>query len=175
MTRILVMGDTHCQTWEEVHPRIREMVPDMDIVVHCGDLTKIAVAEGLRKAARRAVVVHGNSDPPDITVALPKQELLEVEGKRIAVIHPYWGGPPFDPALILDNFEGPIDIVLFGHTHDTLNEERDGVLYLNPGQSYRSFLTDATVALLTIEGDNVTSDIHLIENWRDKYPGNKKD
>ena len=84
MTRILVMGDTHCQTWDEVHPGIREMVPDMDIVVHCGDLTKIAVAEGLRKAARRAVVVHGNSDPPDITATLPKQELFEIEGKRIA-------------------------------------------------------------------------------------------
>ena len=174
MTHILVMGDTHCRTWEEVHPNIRKLVPEADIVVHCGDLTNIAIAEGLKKEAQQAIVVHGNSDSPDITAALPKQEVLKIQGKTIAITHPYWGGPPFDPAIILNDFDEQIDIVLSGHTHDPMNEERDGVLYINPGQAYRSFLTDATVAFLDIDDGKVSSQIHVIENWRDRYPGNRK-
>lgn len=170
MTRILVLGDTHCRLWEQVHPEIRRLVSEVDVVVHCGDFTGLGVVEGLRRNARRAVLVCGNSDPAEVRRDLPVQEVVDVQGRRIGVTHPHWGGPPFELELLLDDFTPPLDAVLFGHLHETVNELRDGVLFLNPGQAYRSFLTDATVALLTVSDGLLSAEIQVIEPWRDRYP-----
>ena len=149
-TRIVVVSDTHCRDWEEVHPRIKAAVSEADIAVHCGDFTGIDVVEGFRRDAKIGVLVHGNSDPVEIRQALPYVELIEVEGKRIGVLHPAWGGPEFEPDELLGDFADSVDAVLFGHLHETMNEVRDGILYLNPGQGYASFMVPATIAVLTV-------------------------
>ena len=147
-----MVSDTHCQDWEEVHPDIRAAVAEADIAVHCGDFTRIGVVEGVRQSAKRAIVVHGNSDPVELRQALPYVETLEVEGQRIGVTHPAWGGPPFELDELLPDFPGPVDAILFGHLHETVNERRDGVLFVNPGQGYPSFMVPATIAIVTVEG-----------------------
>ena len=62
-TRIVVVSDTHCRDWEEVHPEIRRLVAGADVAVHCGDYTGMAVVEGMRSSARQAVVVHLRISP----------------------------------------------------------------------------------------------------------------
>ena len=165
-TRIVVVSDTHCRDWDEVHPKIRSAVSAADIAVHCGDFTRTGVVEGLRRSARKAVVVHGNSDPVEIRRAIPYVELLEVDGKRIGVTHPAWGGPPFELAQLLPDFPEPVDAVLFGHLHETVNEVRDGVLFLNPGQGYSSFRVPATIATLTIQDGDMKAEIQVVEEGR---------
>ena len=154
-TRILVIGDTHVRTWDEVHPRVREAVAEADVAVHCGDIVRMDVVEGLRAAAKRAVVVHGNSDPPDVRQALPRRELFEVDGVRIGVTHPAWGAEEFEPQRLLPDFtehgERTADVICYGHLHEPVNESHDGVLFLNGGQAYPSFLVRATMAWLVIE------------------------
>ncbi len=154
-TRILVIGDTHVRTWDEVHPRVREAVAEADITVHCGDIIRMDVVDGLRAAAKRAVVVHGNSDPTDVRRALPGRELFEVDGVRIGVTHPAWGAEEFEPQRLLPDFtedgERMADVICYGHLHEPVNESHDGVLFLNGGQSYPSFLVPATMAWLVIE------------------------
>ena len=150
-TRIVVFSDTHCHTWDEVHPDIKTEVSAADIAVHCGDVVRMDVVDGMRLAAKRAIVVHGNSDPPDLRQALPYVEVLDIEGIRIGVTHPAWGGPEFPPPDLLADFAETPDIILFGHTHEPLNETIDGVRYLNPGQGYPSFMVAATIAVLTID------------------------
>ncbi len=159
-TRILVIGDTHVRTWDEVHPRVREAVAEADVAVHCGDIIRMAVVEGLRAAAKRAVVVHGNSDPPDVRRALPRRELFEVDGVRIGVTHPAWGAEEFEPQRLLPDFsedgKRTADVICYGHLHEPVNESHatdDGaeVLFLNGGQPYPSFLVRATMAWLVIE------------------------
>ena len=154
-TRILVIGDTHVRTWDEVHPRVREAVAETDIAVHCGDIVRMDVVEGLRAAAKRAVIVHGNSDPPEVRQALPHRELFEVDGVRIGVTHPAWGAEEFEPQRLLPDFtedgERTADVICYGHLHEPVNELHDGVLFLNGGQSYPSFLVRATMAWLVIE------------------------
>ena len=161
-TRIVVFSDTHCHRWDEVHPDIRVAVAEADIAVHCGDLVRMDVVDGLRGAAKRAVVVHGNSDPPDVRRAIPYVRTLEVEGARIGVIHPAWGGPEFPPEDLLGDFTEQVDAILFGHTHEPLNEVRDGVLYLNPGQGYPSFMVAATIAVLTIDNGRLEAEIRTV-------------
>ena len=101
---IVVVSDTHCYRWDEVHPYIRKAVAEADIAVHCGDFTRLDVVEGVRRTAKKAVAVHGNSDPVEIREALPYIEVIEVEGKRIGVIHPAWGGPPFELEELFKDF-----------------------------------------------------------------------
>jgi putative phosphoesterase len=164
--RIVVISDTHCHAWDEVHPTIRQAVAEADVAVHCGDFTRMAVAEGMRQSARRAILVHGNSDPPELRRALPYVQVLEVEGKRIGVTHPAWGGPPFELEELLNDFPEPVDAILFGHLHETVNEVRNGVLFLNPGQGYASFRVPATIAVLTVEGGRMKAEIRVIQAGR---------
>ena len=165
-TRIVVVSDTHCRDWEEVHPEIRRLVAEADVAVHCGDYTGMGVVEGMRSTARRAVVVHGNSDLPDLRDAIPYVEVTTIEGHKIGVIHPAWGGPEFPMEELLPDFADRPDVVLFGHLHEPINETRDGVLYVNPGQGYSSFMVPATVAVLTIDGEEIDVELRQIEPGR---------
>ena len=164
-TRILVIGDTHARAWDEVHPAVRAAVAEADIAVHCGDIVNMAVVDGFRAAARRAVVVCGNSDPPELWKALPTREIFEVDGLRIGVTHPIWGAEEFEPPRLLPDFvedgEHTADVVCYGHLHEPVNTTHEGVLFVNGGQSYPSFLVPATVAWLTVE-DGVPS-VEIVE------------
>ncbi|MCH8205786.1 MAG: metallophosphoesterase family protein [Chloroflexi bacterium] len=160
---IVAVSDTHCREWDEVHPDIRRALAAADIAVHCGDFTHPAVVEGMRRVAENAVVVHGNSDPPELRKAIPYVEVLEVGGKRIGVTHPAWGGPEFELEELLPDFPDPVDAIVFGHLHEPVNETRDGVLFVNPGQGYSSFMVAATIAVLTVAGDVISAQIRVIE------------
>ena len=162
-TTIAVISDTHFNRWDEVHPRIKQAVREADIAIHCGDIVRQDVVDGMRGEAKRAVIVHGNSDPPDLRESLPYTEVLEVEGVRLGVTHPAWGGPEFPLEELLPDFPDPVDAILFGHFHETINEIRDGVLFLNPGQAYKSFMVPATIAMLTVSEGNMTAEIVTVE------------
>jgi hypothetical protein len=165
-TRIVVVSDTHLHRWDEVHPEIRQAVSEADIAVHCGDFVRMDVVEGFMKEARRGIVVHGNSDPVEIREAIPYVETIEVEGKRIGVIHPSWGGPEFPPEELLPDFDEPPDAILFGHLHETINETRGGILYVNPGQGYASFMVPATISVVTVDNGIISAEIRVIEPGR---------
>ncbi|HJM76517.1 MAG TPA: metallophosphoesterase family protein [Dehalococcoidia bacterium] len=159
-TRILIVGDTHVYTWEEVHPAIREAVAEADIAIHCGDIVRMAVVEGFRETAKRSFVVAGNSDPPYLWKALPTHEIFEVDGLHIGVTHPIWGQEEFEPPRLLPDFvedgEHTADVICYGHLHVPVIATYEGVLFVNGGQGYPSFLVPGTVAWLTIE-DGVAS------------------
>ncbi len=161
-TRIVVISDTHFWRWDEVHPDIRQAVREADIAVHCGDIVREDVVNGMRQEARRTVIVHGNSDPPELRKALPYTEVIETEGLRIGVTHPAWGGPEFPLEDLLDDFSEPVDAILFGHLHETISEVRNGVLFLNPGQAYKSFMVPATMAVLTIDNGRMSPEIVVV-------------
>ncbi len=59
-----------------------------------------------------------------------------------------------------------VDIVLFGHTHNYLIKEIDGVIFVNPGSlSTNKLFHNATYALLDIEDDHIEV---LIKNIKGK-------
>ena len=55
---------------------------------------------------------------------------------------------------------------MFGHTHEPLNKEIEGVLFVNPGQGYKSFMVDCTMAQLTVNYRDITAEIVVIEKGR---------
>ena len=163
---VVAVSDTHCRRWEEVHPDIRRALADADVAVHCGDFTNQAVVDGMKGVAEKVVVVHGNSDPPEVRRAIPYVEVLEIEGARIGVTHPAWGGPEFELEELLPDFPEPVEAILFGHLHEPVNETRDGLLFVNPGQGYASFMVPATIAVLTVAEGALSAEIRVIEPAR---------
>jgi len=162
MARIVVLSDTHAREWGELPPKLRHAITAADIVVHCGDYTGRRVLEALREYARNFVGVYGNVDGSAIRSQLPPRVVFEVEGRKIGVTHPEWGGPPFAPEELLPDFPG-VDIVLFGHLHERINSKIDDTLFLNPGPGYGSFLSPPSYGEIIIEGGRVRSEIKLVQ------------
>jgi len=159
MTRIVVISDTHARSLKGLPQQMMAELSEADLVVHCGDYTSIALLQELRQLARRFIGVYGNIAPREIRNELPDKTVFEVEGKRIGVIHPPWGGPPWGiEEDIAKEFAG-VDIILFGHTHDVCHKTIGGVVFLNPGQSYPSFRTSASAAIVTIGSEGIAVEI----------------
>jgi putative phosphoesterase len=150
MTRIAVISDTHGKSLDVLPQEIYDEVVAGDIVVHCGDYDRLSLLNQLRQVSKRFIGVFGNIDSIDIRAELPEKTVFEVEGRRIGVIHPHWGGPPFGmEEAIAKEFEA-VDMILFGHTHDVYYQTINGVVYLNPGQAYRSFREPASVGIIDV-------------------------
>jgi hypothetical protein len=144
-------------------PEILDEVKTADIVVHCGDYDRLSLLDKLRQVSKRFVGVYGNIDSIDIRKELPAKTVFEVEGKRIGVIHPHWGGPSFDiEAAIAEEFDG-VDAIFFGHTHDVCYKTVRGVVYLNPGQAYRSYKEPASAGIVNVGPDGIEVEIKTIE------------
>ncbi|MBE0415148.1 MAG: metallophosphoesterase [Dehalococcoidia bacterium] len=163
MTRIVVISDTHTRSLKGLPQGLVKELSEADIVVHCGDYTYLVLLEELRRVARRFIGVYGNMDPREIRDELPDKTVFEVEGRRIGVIHPPCGGPPWGIEKdIAKEFEG-VDIILFGHTHDVCHETIGGVVFLNPGQAYPSFRTAASAGIVTIGQEGMDVEIRMFE------------
>jgi putative phosphoesterase len=161
MVKLLVLADTHVRSVAELPSELIRAAGECDWLVHCGDYTGAAVIDELRALAKRFSGVYGNSDPGPVRARLPHKLTLEVDGCRLAVVHPEWGGfPDGIEAELLKRFAG-YDAILFGHTHEPLVQRHGETLLVNPGQAYHSFMVPATMVKLTvskggIEGEVVT-------------------
>jgi len=164
--RLLILSDTHARRVEEVSPEIIRAVEEADLVVHCGDFVGREVVEVLRKASRRFVGVHGNLDTVEVRQELPAREILELEGKKIAIAHPAYGGPPWGlEEKLLSEFPAA-DIILFGHTHEPVKAYRSGVLLFNPGQGYSSSGASGSYGFLTLETGKVEAKLVFLGKER---------
>jgi putative phosphoesterase len=150
MTRIVAISDTHAKSLSVLPKALLTEISDADIVVHCGDYTDISLLHELRDIAKKFIGVYGNVDDIDIRRTVPEKTTFEVDGRRIGVIHPYWGGAPFGiEEAIVKEFRNA-DLILFGHTHDAWTGKIDGVTFLNPGQAYSAFMEKATAGIVTV-------------------------
>ncbi len=159
MVRLLVLADTHVRAIDELPREVIHAASESAWLVHCGDYTGTAVIDELRGLTERFSGVYGNSDPGTVRARLPDQLTLEVDGRRLAVVHPCWGAFPDGIAdELLARFAG-YDAILFGHTHEPVVVRHGATLLVNPGQAYHSFMVPATMALLTVSDDGVEGEV----------------
>ena len=159
MTRIVAISDTHAKNLDALPKALLAEISDADIVVHCGDYTSIALLKELRDLAKRFVGVYGNVDTIDIRQEVPKKTVFDIDGKKIGVIHPHWGGAPFGIEEAITKEFHNVDIILFGHTHDAWTDTINGVTFLNSGQAYSAFMEKATAGIITIGSKGFEIDI----------------
>ena len=142
-----VISDTHGY----IDPRLGAAFESVEAIVHAGDVGG-GVLDALREMAP-LYAVHGNNDEKLGGLGLPLHLDFTLAGVRFHLVHQLPHARP----------EPGTQIVVFGHSHRTLVEDRSGVLYLNPGAAGRTgFHRLQTVALLRADSGRVT-DARIVE------------
>jgi hypothetical protein len=105
--KIGVLSDTHVSSLSpEVIEKLKSL--SLDLIIHCGDFTGVNVVYQLR-ALGNFCGVAGNMDSAEIKHILREKEVIEVEGKRIGVVHRH--GLFFSDRKMENRFQGEkIDI-----------------------------------------------------------------
>jgi putative phosphoesterase len=143
-----VISDTHGL----VRPEALEALKGSELILHAGDVGGPEVLEELGRVAP-VVAVRGNNDRGAWAEALPEYEAFEVNENFVYVLHDL---KELDLAPAAAGFR----VVVSGHSHKPLIEDRRGVLYLNPGSAGpRRFKLPVTVARLKFDGDDVSAEI----------------
>ncbi|WP_144156435.1 metallophosphoesterase family protein [Paraburkholderia sp. BCC1885] len=151
VTRIGLISDTH----NLVRPEALQHLQGCDAIIHAGDICEQAVLDALTQIAP-VTAVRGNNDTGAWARALPTHAVLTVQQVRILVVH--------DIAEVYDDLHGQgIHVVVTGHSHKPLIDERDGVLFVNPGSAGpRRFRLPVSAGLLSVEGARATATWHSL-------------
>ncbi len=120
MLRIGLISDTHGL----MRPEALVYLRGSHCIVHAGDICNPAILDALRAIAP-VIAVRGNNDVGTWADVLPLTADLEVGGVAIHVIH--------DLADL--SLAAGVRVVVSGHSHKPRVEERNGVLFVNPGSA----------------------------------------
>jgi uncharacterized protein len=147
-----VISDTHGL----VRPEAVAALKGSELIIHAGDVGDPRVLEELGRLAP-VVAVRGNNDRGAWAEALPGYEAVEVNHAFVYVLHDL-------KELEIAPAAAGFRVVVSGHSHKPLAEERRGVLYLNPGSAGpRRFKLPVTVARLKLDGAEVDAEIVNLE------------
>ncbi|MBP1779502.1 MAG: phosphodiesterase [candidate division NC10 bacterium] len=146
--RIGVISDTHGL----LRPEALTALWGVELIVHAGDLGAVVVLEGLRELAP-VKAVRGNVDREPWARSLPTTEAFEIDDVGVYVLHDLG-----EIDLALD--AARVKVVVSGHSHRPAIQERDGVLFVNPGSAGpRRFRLPVSIAFLHIRGASVEAEL----------------
>lgn len=157
MRRIGIISDTHVKNIEDQYAqKLKEIVPvhftGVDLILHAGDLVCLETLEWLNGIAE-TIAVSGNMDWPDVLEALPPKRVIEVGKFKIGLTHGY--GPPWGLLEKVKSQFQDVDCIVFGHSHQPMNEVINDVLLFNPGSpTDQIFVNQNFLGLLEI-GDRI--------------------
>jgi hypothetical protein len=147
-----VISDTHGL----VRPAALGALAGAELIVHAGDVGTPDVLDQLRAVAP-VVAVRGNNDRGPWAGELSTTEVVELDGVLLYVLHDV-------KELDLDPRAAGFRAVIAGHSHRPGIEERDGVLFLNPGSAGpRRFTLPITMARLRLRGGALDATIVRLE------------
>ncbi len=155
--KIVVMSDTHLNyATEELEKICSRFCEGADLVIHLGDWARGGILTFMETYPLEAVC--GNMDDQVIRERLPSKKVVRVGEFRIGMTHG-WGSGQDLPRRLLHEFQD-VDAILFGHTHQPLLKQDNGVLLFNPGSVFLGRGTHAqTLGILhvneEIEGEIV--------------------
>lgn len=139
--KLAILSDTHGL----LRPQVVEHLKTADAILHGGDINKPAIVEQLQQYAP-LYIVRGNNDK-EWAEAIPHDLTVTLEGVTFFMIH--------NKKEVPADLSG-VDVVVFGHSHKYVQEEKDGLLWLNPGScGPRRFHQEITMMMAKIEGGTI--------------------
>lgn len=152
MTRIGLISDTHGL----LRPQALDFLQGCDHIVHGGDIGSQEILDQLARIAP-VTAVRGNNDREAWAAHVPETDFLQVGELFIYALH--------DLALLdIDPAGAGVRVVVSGHSHRPLIEERDGVLFINPGSAGpRRFSLPISAGELIVEGANLQARIEQFD------------
>lgn len=161
---MVVLSDTHIPTRaEELPKRVLEEMEDADALIHAGDFEEWRVAEELQEFGP-LYAVYGNMDWEEVRRKLPERRVVELSGRKIAIVHG-WGAPHDLHERARRLFEEEdLSCIVFGHSHRPFNNRVRGVLCFNPGSPTDSYFSPyLSFGVLTVDEEGVKGKIIAIE------------
>jgi putative phosphoesterase len=147
-----VISDTHGL----VRPEAVEALRGSGRILHAGDVGAPEILEALAQIAP-VTAIRGNVDTDVWARALPKTDVVTAGGVSIYILHDLGH---LDLKLGAAGFR----VVVYGHSHQPKIEEKNGVLYFNPGSAGpRRFHLPVSVGRLTIEAGKVRAELVELE------------
>ena len=145
---IAILSDTH----NLLRPQVLQQLQGVDAILHGGDISRQSVLDTLRTYGP-LYVVRGNNDK-EWAEHIPHDLTVELGGKTFFMVHKKAEIPRALPG---------VQVVIYGHSHKYAMEEKDGILYLNPGScGPRRFNQDITMAMMEIENGTIKVEKILI-------------
>ena len=121
-------------------------------IIHAGDIGKPQILDELR-ALGPLTAVRGNNDRERWAARVPETAVLRIGPVAIYVLHNL-------AELDLDPVAKKYRVVVSGHSHKPVVQERRGVLYVNPGSAGpRRFTLPIALGELKISGTSVRARI----------------
>lgn len=164
--RVGVISDSHYISGASL-PKALELLRHMDVskILHAGDVGDLSFLRALEEVAP-VDIVAGNCDGLARAETWGRKKIIEINGIKIGLIHGDGVGSD-TPSRVFKAFAGEkIDAVVFGHSHQPLKEERDGILLFNPGSCKLPRGKDPrpSFGLLFIEEGKLRADIIYFGN-----------
>ena len=152
--RIGLVADTHCPEFlDELPPALFKHLRGVDLILHAGDVGGLETLERLRELAP-VEAVRGDHDPA--LTALPLVRELDLEGRRVVLVHGnltrffeepvtflgtislgYWWPTGGVARALRRRFPGA-DVIVHGHTHEPrVDGAGGGPVVVNPGAVYQ--------------------------------------
>lgn len=149
MKKIAVISDTHGILRDEVIEKIN----GADYVIHAGDFDTKEVYEQVSQL-KTSYLVRGNNDHA-WAKEVPTIITITIEEVTICIVH--------EKKDIPENLTG-IDLVIYGHSHQYVEDKKNQVLFLNPGScGKRRFHYKLSMAMVTVEGKEISIEKILIQ------------
>ena len=148
MMRVGLISDTHGL----LRPEVLAFLRGSDHIVHGGDVCDAGVLQALQAIAP-LTAVRGNNDRGSWAWALRATELVRLGEVFVYAIHDL-------AELDIEPRAAGVQVVVSGHSHRPCVEQRDGVLYVNPGSAGpRRFSLPISAAELMLTGSTVSARI----------------
>lgn len=150
--RILVFSDSHKDTESMI--KVINRIVDVDMIIHTGD--HHSDAEQIEKLFPNIPVkyVLGNCD----FGVCPTELVIDACGKKIFLTHGHFYSVKYDydyHTIFERTKELGCDAVVFGHTHKSICDVKNGITLLNPG----SVCYGKTFGVIEIENGKLKSAI----------------
>ena len=128
---IWVISDTHLKSEKNLPAEFVSRVSREDLIIHLGDFISSKVVDFLNNIASLKAV-SGNCDPPEVKRLFPPTMIVNLGGLKVGLMHGS-GGQSETINRALRDFEGKVDIAMFGHTHTPCHFRSGNTLFFNPG------------------------------------------
>lgn len=139
--KIAILSDTHGL----LRPQVLEHLKAADAILHGGDINKQSIVDELQQYAP-LYVVRGNNDK-EWAEGIPHDLTVTLDGVTFVMVH--------NRKELPTDLSGA-DAVVFGHSHKYVQEEKDGLLWLNPGScGPRRFHQEITMMMADVSGGKI--------------------
>lgn len=166
MERVLLIGDTHIpEAAEDLPGKFWEEVKDSDIVLCTGDITDEKILDRMMEHSK-VRAVGGEDD----WMQLPQQDVVQVEGAKLGLIHGHQlgdldfssgeeDGKRIEKLVELAEMLN-VEVLVTGHTHQPFRTEKEGIVLFNPGTATGAEKDgegcEKTCLLLKVEEGDIT-------------------